>query len=446
MRSSFPAFYYPTPKQFEELWANALFSVDANVLLNLYRYPKGASADLLDALGKVNSRLWLPHQAALEYQINRLNVIAEQIGKYDEVRKILRAVPNELKIKLDKLQLRRRHSTIDPDSLVETISATIAKFNDQLDELEKSQIRITGGDYLRDAIEELFAQRIGTGPSDQKELDAIYKSGADRYKRRFPPGYEDDVKEKEGFHFVAGLAFERRFGDLILWEELMKEAQSRNAKYLIFITDDNKEDWWTTDESKGTRIISPRRELVEEMRARAGVDYYFQYSSGDFLKYAPEYLGTAVNPDSVEQVREVTKRSEAVRLRQRGSHAVDTVFDWISQLRPKDVVEMSAGYPDILVMDQHGRPSGFEVQYIWDVAEARRRTAPDFYGLLASRPQTHAMSITVVFVASDLSLAAYLTDLLRTGSPMNYIVGLLLDTAEGPKLSAFSDGPKATFR
>jgi hypothetical protein len=114
MLGPFFGFYYPTPDQFQELWDKALFALDANVLLNLYRYPKSASSDLLGALGKVKDRLWLPHQAALEYQINRLAVISEQISKYEDVRKILKSVPNSLKADLDKLQRRQRHAKSTP--------------------------------------------------------------------------------------------------------------------------------------------------------------------------------------------------------------------------------------------------------------------------------------------------------------------------------------------
>ena len=36
--------------------------IDANVLLNLYRYNESPRDDLLEVLQKVGDRLWVPHQ------------------------------------------------------------------------------------------------------------------------------------------------------------------------------------------------------------------------------------------------------------------------------------------------------------------------------------------------------------------------------------------------
>ncbi|NJM11835.1 MAG: hypothetical protein HC889_08085 [Synechococcaceae cyanobacterium SM1_2_3] len=33
-------------------------------------------------------------------------------------------------------------------------------------------------------------------------------------------------------------------------------------KHIVFVTDDEKEDWWLTIESKGEKTIGPRPELL----------------------------------------------------------------------------------------------------------------------------------------------------------------------------------------
>ena len=38
MKDSFPGYYRPTENEFAEMWESCLFVLDANVLLNLYRY------------------------------------------------------------------------------------------------------------------------------------------------------------------------------------------------------------------------------------------------------------------------------------------------------------------------------------------------------------------------------------------------------------------------
>jgi hypothetical protein len=78
MRKMFPGHYRPSEPEFRKLWDKCLFVLDANVLLNLYRYSGETRKKLLDIMGRIESRLWVPHQAALEYQRNRLEVISRK--------------------------------------------------------------------------------------------------------------------------------------------------------------------------------------------------------------------------------------------------------------------------------------------------------------------------------------------------------------------------------
>ena len=90
MRKTFSGYYRPSQAEFHELWGKkCVFILDASVLLNLYRYPEKAREDLARILEHIKSQLWVPHQAALEYQENRLKVIAEQKSRYRKVRNCL---------------------------------------------------------------------------------------------------------------------------------------------------------------------------------------------------------------------------------------------------------------------------------------------------------------------------------------------------------------------
>jgi len=84
MKNQFSEFYRPSKAEFAELWKTAIFVVDANFLLDLYRYSEKTSHDLLETLEKVaeENRLWIPHQVAFEFHENRLKVISAQVRKY----------------------------------------------------------------------------------------------------------------------------------------------------------------------------------------------------------------------------------------------------------------------------------------------------------------------------------------------------------------------------
>lgn len=88
MRSQFKGHFNESEKTISELWENATFVFDANVLLNLYRYSdQGRDAFLsLLKLSGVKNRIWLPKQSAHEFLKNRLQVIGEQSKAYDETK------------------------------------------------------------------------------------------------------------------------------------------------------------------------------------------------------------------------------------------------------------------------------------------------------------------------------------------------------------------------
>src|SRR5437868_5840756 len=77
MRQTFRGYYEPTENEFEQLWHDALFVFDTNVLLSLYRYSATARAALLMLVQEIADRVWLPHQVAEEFHRNRLTTISQ---------------------------------------------------------------------------------------------------------------------------------------------------------------------------------------------------------------------------------------------------------------------------------------------------------------------------------------------------------------------------------
>jgi PIN like domain len=82
MRNQFPGYYKPSEEEFKKLWGECIFSFDTNVLLNIYRYSPKSRERLFEVWRKLNKDIWLPHQVALEYLQERLNVISHQSKPY----------------------------------------------------------------------------------------------------------------------------------------------------------------------------------------------------------------------------------------------------------------------------------------------------------------------------------------------------------------------------
>ena len=97
MRSSFCGYYPPTPDDYERLWKEATIVLDTNVLLNLYRLPTSARDEFLTVLDLLKDRLWVPHQVALEFQRNRLTVIAAERKSTEDALSSAQEIVGELR-------------------------------------------------------------------------------------------------------------------------------------------------------------------------------------------------------------------------------------------------------------------------------------------------------------------------------------------------------------
>lgn len=302
MKRLLPQYYRISNEELSCLVKEGIFVFDTSVLLNLYRYPLETREKFLHILETLSEqeRLWIPFQVAIEFQENRLSVIADQKDQYSKVKKILDDIQRDLKTKLDDLHLHKRHSTINPDALINDISSAFQRYRDEYNSLALWTLDIDDEDELRDKIGAIFTDKIGK-PFSQAELDAIYKDGNERYKSKRPPGYKDGSEKKDYFIFHEDLSIKQEFGDLIIWQELKNFANQIHPKGIIFITDDRKEDWW---QKVGGRTVGPRPELISEFQNQTGLPYYM-YGSDQFLTILTEYAGIEVEPAILSSVSDI---------------------------------------------------------------------------------------------------------------------------------------------
>jgi hypothetical protein len=294
MRNLFPGYYRPTEEEFSVLWRECVFAFDANVLLNVYRYSQATSEKFLEILGRLRDRIWLPHQAALEYQENRLGVISNQHKPYEDIPKRLNAL---------LVQMRNdypRHPFIPIQRVFDHMNSAIGEISAMLREAREGHHDLIENDELRESLDNLFAEKVGAEYTPD-ELKKIYSDAQERFEKQIPPGYEDNKSKKDG---------DNRYGDVILWYQLKDHARALK-KPLVLITDDKKADWWQKHKGK---TIGPRRELIHEMKSEVGIQFYM-YQSDSFMKYAQEHLGIK-GGQAVEEVREVRQQYETEILKE----------------------------------------------------------------------------------------------------------------------------------
>lgn len=369
MRNLFSGYYKLSKEEINSLWGNAIFVFDTNVLLNLYRYQSSTRDSLLSVIERLADQVWIPYHVGLEFQRNRLKVIAEQHKRYSEVQNIVSESISNMQNKLDRLQLKKRHSHINPDKLIEDIDNIKKEFLKELGALEEKSISVTSTDAIRDKIDSLFQGRVGLPPKEQKEIDDLFTEAEIRYKNAIPPGFEDskkDDKKPDEFTY-GGITYKRKYGDLIVWKQIIQQAKKESLKDVIFITDDSKPDWWWQINSNGKKTVGVRPELTDELWREAGVERFYAYNTEGFLSYANEQLGAEVTEEAIEEVREisVSHRSEIEILsnfRQLAMHTNKAVYEWLKDSF-SELEENRRGYPDFIGY-KNGNKYGFEVKLI----------------------------------------------------------------------------------
>jgi hypothetical protein len=307
MKNLFDYHSHEKNEDIKEFWESGIFIFDSNVLLNLYRYHKETSDKLLEVLENLKGRIWIPYQVGMEFHKNRLTTIADQTGKFSNVKSTIGEIRNTARSSIEKLKIRNRHSLINIENFSEKIEKLLSDFDEDLEQLKKKQQGVTDQDPILERVHELFEGRVGSAPN-QKEIDAIYLEGEKRYKYKRPPGYKDLEKgEKDAdTYFHSGILYKGRYGDLVAWKQIINHAKTSGIDIIIFITDDGKEDWWLQVDSLGKKTVGPRLELVHEIKQEAGVKKFLMYQPEQFLTYANNYLNAKISPNEIDEVREVT--------------------------------------------------------------------------------------------------------------------------------------------
>lgn len=282
MKESFHGYFVLSDDEFAGLWQSSLISFDASTLLNLYRYSPASSTSLIELLEIYTDRIRLPHQFSLEYARNRPKVIVEQANKYVAALAAFESFEN------DWIVSNRQHPYLS-----EAAQLGLKEIKSALSEAGKEMERLISDDRYARFLLSACAGKVGKAPSEEA-LNDMHQRAKERYDKKIPPGYLD-LKDKE---------IPRAYGDFIAWEQLI-EVSKAEARDLILIIDDLKEDWWWKESGK---TIGPRSELLEEFRQRAGQKIWI-YTSLGFLHAAKNYANA---PVSDELLREAAEQQEGV--------------------------------------------------------------------------------------------------------------------------------------
>lgn len=278
MKNKFPTYYRPSADMKKELFNDndCYFVFDTNALLDLYRLGKDTTDKVLSLIEKYKSRIVIPYHVAEEYHTELLNVITKRIASYNDLinnqnqEQALSALCGTFKLnELPSIKEKLKNLLGDP---LKNFFEEVKEERDYLKEQFQSwSLQDKISDSLGDMVLDSFTE---------EEIKTIETEGEKRYEHKIPPGYKDINKDSN------------KYGDLIIWKEILRFAKSKNCS-IIFISRDLKEDWILRCNGMD---CGPKQELIEEFR-KESKGSFITCTLDKFLEYANKEQGVMNNED-----------------------------------------------------------------------------------------------------------------------------------------------------
>ncbi|MCL1701611.1 PIN-like domain-containing protein [Lysinibacillus sp. Bpr_S20] len=269
----FREFFYNERLDFKELNRDTIVILDTNTLLNIYRYSNETRAKLITAIKSIQNNIWMPYQVGLEFNLNRRNVISnlnrEKETRKSEIEKVINDSVIPLQQSVRAVSLKSTDANLQKKEIIEFIEEKTTNLKNELQrQIDELFEMVDISEDLASEIATIFDGHIGECYT-QEQLNEKLKDAKERFENKLPPGYKDANKVE--ITNYNGIRFERKYGDLIVWHQILDKASDENIKKVVIITDDNKEDWWF---KSGGKTIGPRAELKNEMLRIANADLY----------------------------------------------------------------------------------------------------------------------------------------------------------------------------
>lgn len=296
MKNLFKEYHQFTEEELKQLWQDCLFIFDTNALLNLYRYKKDIVEKYFSTLNKLKKKnqIWIPYQVWYEFFENRISVISENESLYDKVEDLIEKIKDEASCKYQEIQEQYKHHpylNLSDIKIKDILDGALERVKKEIKETKKRHPKLFKTDDILNKVIELFTDNTWKN-FDIEKLNDIMKEWESRYEKNIPPGFKDKNKK------------ENKYGDLILWYQIIEKAQNIK-KPIILISDDVKEDWWL---KKNGERLCPLPQLKKEMYDKAGVDFHI-YTIEKFLEHA----NPKIDKDVISEVRRIREIQERER-------------------------------------------------------------------------------------------------------------------------------------
>ena len=343
---------------------NTIIVFDTNSLLNVFRFTPEASKEYFEIIQSIQDKIYIPYLVALEFHFHKsetllLNEINVTKFKNDFSKNWNNVKLEAVKTLFSSLSYRndkdnKELNTYLSDLLNSKELDIENKLVEKISSISKNQTNIFN------ALVEIMQSKTGERYTQDTIVD-IEKEGEERYKNEIPPGFNDANKKLSRSY--NGIKYQQKFGDLIIWKDIINKARNDKIKNVIFVTSDGKRDSKTDLNHKTCvgidgngknkyQIIGPRIELIEEMKNETGADFYLM----DELEFMKQFSQEEVSSRVVKSIS-------------------DTLLDFAKILNDDDVVK-----PFVRASSQsvNNRPSVIKRRKVTDTSELLKIVENDY--------------------------------------------------------------------
>lgn len=275
-----------TQEEFDNIWGRKpLIIIDTSSILDLYRKAPSKSESALKLLKEIpKEQIFIPSQVYQEYDKNKKTVISEEFKKISNVKQdvdnAITKATNSIEKSLYEYKRRDYPSINELEKNIKEQMIGIKQIANEYKDSNQDEVKRNKSMLKNDEVEPFITELKDTGCIGERPslsfLMGIYEEGEKRFQYKIPPGYKDLNKDNKD------TTKREKFGDLIVWKELLKKA-ANVEKDIVYLTSDKKE--WKVDRS-GTKF--PDELLFDEFKEYSSYELYF-WELNDLVVLLSEY-------------------------------------------------------------------------------------------------------------------------------------------------------------
>lgn len=285
---------------------NTIIVFDTNSLLNVFRFTPEASKEYFEIIQSIQDNIYIPYLVALEFHFHKSETLLLNEINVTKFKKNFSKNWNKLKSEAAKTLFSSLSYRNDIDNkelntyLSDLLNSKDLNIENKL--VEKISSISENQTNIFNALVEIMQSKTGERYT-QEMITKIEKEGEERYKNEIPPGFNDANKKLSRSY--NGIKYQQKFGDLIIWKDIISKAKEDRIKNVIFVTSDGKRDSKTDlnykvcvgNDGNGKekyQIIGPRIELIEEMKNETGADFYLMDELEFIKQFSQEEVSSQV--------------------------------------------------------------------------------------------------------------------------------------------------------